>query len=343
MQNIWVSLHSKRSRSTDFLASSSTNLGHCKLQLRHHQRLLHSTRFSRSCWVSSDTGHRWFEASLRSARLQGLPKVGPAKLLAAMFGDLGVSTLRSIKTLTRFFFSFEHQTSHAACFNARGLLYECVFDTLLFSSSYRPVGKPVFHHVVTRPTFFFSFFFGSLYRPSCPPRCSDTTLWVHPWCPLNFFIVVSIYWKSASYRSSLDLYSFGKTSNRSAAKSICSFLFWPTCILFDMSIALRLRHDLSKVTAPTPRSGACETWVPLVPHRPGSRPSPTSGSGLLEDPPTCQWAQPTWLAAHTTSWRPSRRFPRRPNPSRPQDLAYKIRSRWISTKADRRDMARCVT
>jgi hypothetical protein len=37
----------------------------------------------------------------------------------------------------------------------------------------------------------------------------------------------------------------------------------------------------------------CETWVSLVPHRPGSRPSPTSGSGLLEDPPTCQWAQLT--------------------------------------------------
>jgi hypothetical protein len=37
----------------------------------------------------------------------------------------------------------------------------------------------------------------------------------------------------------------------------------------------------------------CETWVPLGPHRLGSRPSPTSGSGLLEDPPTCQWTQPT--------------------------------------------------
>jgi hypothetical protein len=31
----------------------------------------------------------------------------------------------------------------------------------------------------------------------------------------------------------------------------------------------------------------CETWVPLGPHRPGSQPSPTSGSGLPEDPPTC--------------------------------------------------------
>jgi hypothetical protein len=59
-------------------------------------------------------------------------------------------------------------------------------------------------------------------------------------------------------------------------------------MLFDLSIALRLRHELSKVAVHTPRSGACETWVPLGPHRPGSRPSPTSGSssGLLEDPPT---------------------------------------------------------
>jgi hypothetical protein len=64
-------------------------------------------------------------------------------------------------------------------------------------------------------------------------------------------------------------------------------------MLFDLLIALRLRYDLSKVTAPTPRSGACETWVPLGPHRPGSQPSPTSGSGLLEDPLTCQWAQLT--------------------------------------------------
>jgi hypothetical protein len=48
-------------------------------------------------------------------------------------------------------------------------------------------------------------------------------------------------------------------------------------MLFDLSIALRLRHDLSKVAVPTPRSGACETWVPLGPHRPGSRPSSTEG------------------------------------------------------------------
>jgi hypothetical protein len=41
-----------------------------------------------------------FEASSRSARLQGLLEVGPARLLAAMLGDLGASTLRLIKTMT---------------------------------------------------------------------------------------------------------------------------------------------------------------------------------------------------------------------------------------------------
>jgi hypothetical protein len=74
------------------------------------------------------------------------------------------------------FFSFlEQKTTHAVCFNARGLLYECVFDTLLFFSSYRPVGKPISHHVLTQPSFFLLFFFGPSYRPSCLPRCSDTT------------------------------------------------------------------------------------------------------------------------------------------------------------------------
>jgi hypothetical protein len=38
---------------------------------------------------------------------------------------------------------------------------------------------------------------------------------------------------------------------------------------------------------------SCETWVPLGPHRPGSRPSMTSGSSLPENTPTCQWARST--------------------------------------------------
>jgi hypothetical protein len=40
-------------------------------------------------------------------------------------------------------------------------------------------------------------------------------------------------------------------------------------MLFDMSIALRLRHDLSKVAAPTPRSGGL--WDMRTPGSPLTR------------------------------------------------------------------------
>jgi hypothetical protein len=57
--------------------------------------------------------------------------------------------------------------------------------------------------------FFIFFFFGPSYRPSCPPRCSDTTLCVHLQCPLNF---------SSSLRSIGSLLPIGRysTSLRSA-------------------------------------------------------------------------------------------------------------------------------
>jgi hypothetical protein len=123
MEDIWVSPHSIHSRST-------------LLRQFHRWQPLHATHFSRSYWVSSDTGHCWFEASLRSVRLQCLPEVSPARFLAPMLGDLGVSTLHLINTMTPFSsLFFEHQTCHATCFNARGLLYDCVLDVLLFSSS----------------------------------------------------------------------------------------------------------------------------------------------------------------------------------------------------------------
>jgi hypothetical protein len=43
---------------------------------------------------------------LRSACLQGLLEVGPDSLLAAMLGDLGVSTLRFDQDHDSIFFSF---------------------------------------------------------------------------------------------------------------------------------------------------------------------------------------------------------------------------------------------
>jgi hypothetical protein len=117
--------------------------------------------------------------------------------------------------------------------------------------------------------------------------------------PSKLFVIISIYWKPASYRST-SLHSARLQTGRLPSQFVF-FLFGPVCMLFDLSIALRLRHDLSTVATPTPRSGACETWVPLGPHRPGSRLSSTSEYGLPEDLLTCQWAQPTWLVAHTTS------------------------------------------
>jgi hypothetical protein len=61
---------------------------------------------------------------LRSARLQGLPEVGPARLLAAMLGDLGVSTLRSIKNMTPFFLLFFGASNQSCC------LLQCSGTTL---------------------------------------------------------------------------------------------------------------------------------------------------------------------------------------------------------------------
>jgi hypothetical protein len=112
---------------------------------------------------------------------------------------------------------------HAACCNARGLLYECVFDALLFSSSYQPVGKPVSHHVITRPAF------SSLFWIIIPAILPTTMLGYYSTSassmPSEFFLVVLIYWKPASYRSSLDLLLFGKTTHRSAAMLICFSFF----------------------------------------------------------------------------------------------------------------------
>jgi hypothetical protein len=153
MQDIWVSLHSINSKLTFSFVFGVDRFD-------HYRRPLHMMVFKRPCWVSLDTRHWWFEASLRLARLQGFLEVGSARLLQLCW-EIRIS-LHFVwsRPWLRFLLFLEHQTSHATCFNARGLLYDSIFDALLFSSSYRPIGKPVYHHVVT--------------WPSCPPWCSDT-------------------------------------------------------------------------------------------------------------------------------------------------------------------------
>jgi hypothetical protein len=188
MQNIWVSLHSIRSRSTLF--GKLHYWQHAFEDLARYPRILNIV------YLRPHRGRLAYKAYMMSALPDSLQPWG--------------LSLHSIKTTNQFSF-FEHQTSHAACFNARGLFYECVFDALLFSSSYRPVGKPFSHHVVTRPTLSsFSFLDHHIRHPAHHDarillyECILDTLWI-------FFIVVLIYRKPTSYRSSLDLSSFGKT------------------------------------------------------------------------------------------------------------------------------------
>jgi hypothetical protein len=150
-----MSLHSIRSRSTYFCGFVGNGSEHRNFSYDTIDNILMQRVFQDLAGYPRILGI----VNLRPLRgrhaYKGLPEVGPARLLAAMLRDLGVSTLRSRSCLS-FLLFLEHQTIHAACFNARGLLYECVFDALLFSSSYRLVGRPISHHVVTRPILFFS-------------------------------------------------------------------------------------------------------------------------------------------------------------------------------------------
>jgi hypothetical protein len=102
MQDIWVSLHSIYSRSTLFRRLHHQPTTKIATSATTHRRSLHSTYPSRPCWVSSDIGHCYLRPLRGRHAYKSLTEVGPARLLATMLGDLGVSTLHSIKTMTQF-------------------------------------------------------------------------------------------------------------------------------------------------------------------------------------------------------------------------------------------------
>jgi hypothetical protein len=112
--------------------------------------------------------------------------------------------------------------------------------------------------------------------------------------------------------------------------------------VFDLSIALRLRHDLSKVVAPTPRSGACETWYPWVPTDQAHGRPRQSG-------PAYQKTRRPVSGPNQPSWRPTRPPEDLPEDS-PDDLVQHDLKAWrtrqdisgFRPKTDRQDMARCV-
>jgi hypothetical protein len=168
-----------------------------------------------------------FKASSRSVRLQGLLEVGPVRLLAAMLGDLGISTLHSIKTMTQFSSLFG--ASNQPC-----CLLQCLGTTLRVRLR-RPLVFP--HHtdllgnpfLITPLLDLFSLLsFWNIMPAILPAMMLGYYSMSASLMPSEIF--------SSSFRSigSLLLIGrqstslrFGKTSNRSAAKLICfSFFFW---------------------------------------------------------------------------------------------------------------------
>jgi hypothetical protein len=158
---------------------------------------------------------------------KSLLEVGPARLLAAMLGDLGVSTLRLITTMTQFFLSFWSIKP--------AMLSTSMLGDYSTSASSTPSCFPCHTDLLGNPFLITSILdllfllFSFLDHHTGHPARHDARILLMSASsmPSEFFIVVSIYWKSASYRSSLDLSTIGKTINRSAAKLIYfSFFFW---------------------------------------------------------------------------------------------------------------------
>jgi hypothetical protein len=147
-----------------------------QLHLRRNQQLLHSMHLFKDL-----AGYPRILCiiDLRPLRgrhaYKGLPEVGPARLLAAMLGDLGVSTLRSIKTMTQFSSLLSIKPAmlpasmlgdYSTSASSTPSCFPCGIDLL---------GNLFLLMSLLDLLFLLFFFFGPSYRPSCPPRCSDTT------------------------------------------------------------------------------------------------------------------------------------------------------------------------
>jgi hypothetical protein len=167
--------------------------------------------------------------------IQGLLEVGPARLLVAVLGDLGVSTLRSIKTITQFSSVLSIKPAILPASMLGGYSTNASSTPSCFPHRTDLLGNPFLTTSLLDLLFFLPFW--TIIPAILPATMLGYYSGVHLRCPLNCFIIVLIYWKPASCRSSLDLSPFGKTTNRSASKLICFFLFFflfgPTCMLFD--------------------------------------------------------------------------------------------------------------
>jgi hypothetical protein len=142
-----------------------------------------------------------------------------------MPGDLGVSTLRSIKPCLNFSSLFGASNQPCCLLQCSGTTLRVRLRQSLISFIV-PTCWEFFFSSCLHSTYFLFFFFWIIIPVILPATMLGYYSMSASLMPFNFFIVVSIYWKSASYRSLLDLALFGKTTNRSSAKLICSFFFW---------------------------------------------------------------------------------------------------------------------
>jgi hypothetical protein len=202
-----------------------------QLHLRHHRRFLHSTHLSRPCWVSSDTRHCCLRPLRGRHAYKSLPEVGPSRLLAAMLGDLSVSSLRSIKTMTQFSSLLSIKiamlpASMLGYYSTSASSTPCCFPRRIDL-----LGNLFLITSLLDLLFLLFFFFGLSYRPSCPPWFSDTT---------HECIFDALWIFSSSFRSIGSLLPIGRhsTSLHSARLKtgrlqswlvLFSFLDWRAC------------------------------------------------------------------------------------------------------------------
>jgi hypothetical protein len=91
------------------------------------------------------------------------------------------------------------------------------------------------------------------------PACHDARILLYE-CVLD-----ALYWKSSSYRSSLDLTSFGKAKPGRLLSWFARFSFWPMCMLFDLSVVLWLHLGLLRLLRLHLAQGLVRHGYPWVP------------------------------------------------------------------------------
>jgi hypothetical protein len=161
---------------------------------------------------------------------------------------------------------FEHQPDFLGRLTARGLLYECVCVTPSFlhvASTYwkhASITSPLELPLVSVSTF--------LEGVLASPDSGQSGVLLSVMAPCLHF-------------KPLDLLPSGLMFVFVRAQE--DFLFWipvHPMRLHRRHVFTPLRRDFVSAASPTRRSGACETWVPTGPHRPGSQPSPIGGPDL---------------------------------------------------------------